>query len=998
MKYYLSAENIFRNVKTGLFIILSWSLINQLSGQNVGVNNTDPMVSLDVSGALAHRGTVVNPVANAVALPTNVTFVVISNQDVTGPVTVTDQEVLVDGRRLVLYNNSGYTATFNGVDIENSTVKEFICRGSGTGWLLLSSDIGSNSFWKTNGNSDIDSENHFLGTSDEQTIGFRTNNTERMRLTDEGLKIKDNFSLELGYGIMDKPYGNGSIFYNIFGQTPTLDIYGGGIDFTGYDRKINFWAGGGSSFTGGASFNGNVSVNGEIQPNGSGGEKGQVLTNVGFGQMNWDFPEKTGQMIEVSPYTADTAALAEQGYKLMGTQNRTIEKTTANGGTISPLVNQPQLDASDYVFHYSASGKIFVVNSETIYNISLQESDYGEITNYTLPSFNLNNTIPVFTGTKILIYPFFIFDCASGTTTNFAANTCPGFTYTETQVWTGSKLIIYGPNGGITYDPGTSIYTCIETTIGNLYYPGSTTTWTGNLVVFYGGYTLSFGDTISVDIGLIYNPTLNTWNDVPVGGPRLHSHLALWTGTEVMFFGGRMDESIFFDGIHFYNPVSFVWNSGYTPVNSSLITRKHTRSYLAGSKVFVMNIINYDSYLNQTFATSYFDLSTKTWVSFSTGIKNSEELAFCASVVAGPDIYYFPKQPCGHKMDYLHFFVIETNPIQIYPKYSANIVTPFKKNIASSGNYIFAFGMLGGGLCYQKSKNRWNKTLLTDQPTDREGHVNIQVGIDSFFIWGGNTGNTYHNSGRIYNAATNTWTYTPTFTAPSVRTGSTAAFGGGYVMVWGGNNGGAYINNGKLYNVATNTWSNISAIGAPSCTTHSFIDWNGSEFLVYCNGINKYNPVLNSWQFLYPDSESNINSSSSSAFQMTISGRDGVLFDKANNIHYKMDGNGLEFVYHKTQFINANDAVLAGYNTIQLYNAISKDFKFTSISYLGMIDNQSYPIFHSTGVNTFLVLGFAHSVLSDTCGYTDAMMVFAPNTGSPITKDINVQSLLYRKD
>lgn len=116
-----------------LFLFIAW----QVSGQNVGINNGDPQVSLDINGGLAHRGVALNPYMNAVNLPSNISFGSIEQTDVTGPVSVIDPEIWIDGRRLVLWNNTGFVAMFSDVTIEPNKAREFICKPSSGGWKPL---------------------------------------------------------------------------------------------------------------------------------------------------------------------------------------------------------------------------------------------------------------------------------------------------------------------------------------------------------------------------------------------------------------------------------------------------------------------------------------------------------------------------------------------------------------------------------------------------------------------------------------------------------------------------------------------------------------------------------------------------------------------------------------------------------------------------------------------------------------------------------------------
>lgn len=969
--------------------------------QNVGINTNSPLVSLDVEGALALRSVVLDPVANVVMLPQDVSFVVISPVGVTGPVTISDPESLVDGRRLVVFNNSNQPASFGAITIQSGQTKEFICQNPG-GWVGLTPG-SSETEWSIQGNASTDPDTNYIGTSDNQPLVFRTNAIKRMRLLDDGLKLNDGVNVELGYDIPNKPFGNGSISYNLFGQYPSLDIFGAGTDFAGYDRRITFWAQGGSSFYGGASFNGHVVVNGELRPNGDSGLPGQVLTNQGFNNMSWAYPEKQGQLLEVSPYTADTAAIRDQGFTLVGSQTKTIQKTTKSGGSLAPWVSTLQLDPNAHLFYFSAQEKIFVVSSGSIASLSLANSTYGTLTAVSVPSFNLTNTIPVFTGSKILIYPHFIFDCATGTTSNFPTNPCSGFITTPTQVWTGTYLVIYGPGEGIKYNPGTNTITCFDNG-DNLYYPECKAVWTGNVVIYYGGYLLSLGDTVSVDLGYTYNPVTDVWDSFYGGSmARIHGHQALWTGSEMMIFGGKLDEGNNYEGIKFYNPTTMLWNTGYTPGTALFLTNRNTKSILTDNKVYVFSSLDLGQQTN-TFEERYFNLPTKTWVNFTPSFRNGDINALASAVDVNELIHIFPSyRPCGYAINYLHFYGLEAASTYLYPLYNANVTLPASyasvpKEVEQDGDYVFLFGKHNGGLSLQKSKKRYTRTATFNQPTDREGHVCVPIGNQKFMIWGGKSGATYYNNGAIYDAVLNSWTAISLANAPSARSGHSAAFGGGKVIIWGGNAGAGYFNNGKIYDVNTNTWTSIPTLGGPTCTQFAYIDWDGDEFLVYCNFIYKFNPTLLSWQFLSPDGGSNERSSSSTDYTIRISGYQGSIFQKAENTAYPMDGSGLVYVDRNTQFLSGSEILLGGSTEAQLYSAIAKDFKFTNLTYQP-IDAPTFDMLQAFPGNVYGIFGVRPPV-NGSCGdhYTDAIMIFTPNAGADITKPINVNSLLYRKN
>jgi len=78
------------------------------------------------------------------------------------------------------------------------------------------------------------------------------------------------------------------------------------------------------------------------------------------------------------------------------------------------------------------------------------------------------------------------------------------------------------------------------TTLGLAVAPGprfnQTAIWTGTQMIIWGGYdgTNYFND------GRIYNPALNTWSAMtPYGAPTARvGHTAVWTGTQMIIWGG----------------------------------------------------------------------------------------------------------------------------------------------------------------------------------------------------------------------------------------------------------------------------------------------------------------------------------------------------------------------------------------------------------------------------------------------------------------------------
>jgi hypothetical protein len=590
---------------------------------------------------------------------------------------------------------------------------------------------------------------------------------------------------------------------------------------------------------------GNIQLDGEIKPNGISGTAGQVLSSNGDGTMKWgDAGSIFGQVIEVSPWLADTAALRTSGYKLIGDKTQIVNK---GGKQIGNTIYHPNgnffYEHESEIFFSLTLNKLFIVGKtgSGISTFDLNDATYGNRESFATVNYDLTNTKALFTGSKIMIYPYFIFDCATGASQPFPVNSCSGITVTKAQVWTGSKLILYGPTGGFKYDHVTGTFTCIETLTGNLYRPGCSATWTGNLVIFYGGYITVSGNKISADGGLTYNPTTNLWDDIPVGGPRVHNHNAIWTGSEILFLGGQLDNYTTYGNSqsNLYNPVSFAWNVGFTPNLDGIGSLENTKSIISNNKIFCFGVTTNGSLSGaKKVHNKFFDIPTRTWVNFTPSYSHKYENYSVLPVAIPNSILYFsnsdPTNRCGGSA-LAHLLETASTP-SIMPAWNANIFTESPK--INNGKYVLVVGNLGAGWLYNSDNSRWIKTNSTNLPSNRTNHFFKPIeGSNKFLIWGGLNGTSFLQNGAIYNISSNTWTPISVSNAPTENL--PGAIGNGKVLFWG-------TSSGKIYDIATNTWTNVSNVNAPT-SVGSFESFGNKFIHSSTNGIKYYFPTTNTW-------------------------------------------------------------------------------------------------------------------------------------------------------
>lgn len=737
---------------------------------------------------------------------------------------------------------------------------------------------------------------------------------------------------------------------------------------------------------------GSVDIFNDILTNGTSGEYGQVLTSNGNGTMKWSSPDQQGSIIEVNPFTANVDSFLNNGYVNVGTKSTPVSITTSGGGVVTGINSDESFGRGAHLFYHAATQKIYAVNTNTISSFSLHPANYGEKINYSVPAFNLINRKPVFTGNKILLFPHFSFDCVSNTTSTFIAPPCPSFTTTDQQVWTGNELIVYGPNGGLEFNPSTSTYECFENPAGNIYRAQASVIYTGDRVIFYGGYVAVGLDTFVDNGGFIYFPSSNTYDEI-TPGPIVRNHLVLWTGSEMLLYGGKSTFD-WHNTYQLYNPVTDVWNAAYTPITAPICDRSHSFPLVSNGKVFTSNYLDYfNDGQWKSIAKSYFNISTKTSTNFTLNIGQIEPKYLNNAVVVNNQIHYFPNVLSVPSAPLTHFIFDEPS-LKNAPGFATNLITSSSYKLTDGNNYALAFGDIGVGLVFHKSKNTWFKTTATNMPAFRTGHVAVHLGNDKFMIWGGVNGSTYYNTGAIYDAAADTWTTLPSISI-TARKDAGAAKSGNFVLIYGGVSGSTNFNNGIVYNISANIWLSVSASGSPNGgNLEDKIFGIGSSFYVYSNTLRKYSVSTNSWMntsFGGPFLPS-VTDSIYVVGGITFNGRQHKLNESVSK---GIDISFIEYLNYKPLTISQDKFLLmSDANGSIIYNPSTEIFKISTVKV-----NSSY----SSSVNK-IALTPPFSLLPGSIyldpNYgliTDGMPKFQHDIGGSITGTYNLKTTVLRK-
>jgi hypothetical protein len=276
-------------------------------------------------------------------------------------------------------------------------------------------------------------------------------------------------------------------------------------------------------------------------------------------------------------------------------------------------------------------------------------------------------------------------------------------------------------------------------------------------------------------------------------------HTAVWTGSEMIVWGG-VDETSFFNTGGRYNPSTDTWLATST-ANAPTGREFHTAIW-TGSEMIVWGGADASSYLNTG---GRYNPGTNSWTATST-----------------------TNAPSG--------------------RFDHTAVWTGSEMIVWGGDGNTGVANTGGR--YNPSADAWTATSTNNAPAARYLHTAVWSGVE-MIVWGGlDATPSSLNTGGRYNPSTGNWIATATIDAPTARELHTAVWTGSEMIVWGGSAGGPPLNTGGRYNPGAGSWTATCTANEPSARYHHTAVWTGSEMIVWGGGSNtggRYSPDRDIW-------------------------------------------------------------------------------------------------------------------------------------------------------
>ncbi len=482
------------------------------------------------------------------------------------------------------------------------------------------------------------------------------------------------------------------------------------------------------------------------------------------------------------------------------------------------------------------------------------------------PSARVSHTA-VWTGTEMIIwggydpsgYPVTTFNSGGRydpstdrwTATSLGANV-PAGRAAHTAIWTGTEMIVWGGTGddylntGARYSPSADSWAVTSTAVNvPSARTGHSAVWTGTEMIIWGGTGRDAQSNLTYfDTGGRYYPSTDRW--VATGtstGMGRYGHTAVWTGTEMIVWGGwgyieGRQEGVLNTGGR-YNPLTDNWAATSTGTNVPAQRASH-RAVWTGSEMIVWGgwgAYDYNS-------GGRYNPTTDRWLPTSTGTNVPAQRYSHTAVWTGSEMIVWggrnslvDSYPTGGRYNpFTDSWVPTATGDGVPTGRSSHSAVWTGSEMIVWGGYDVGRSFVNSGGRYDPARDTWSATSTTDPPSARDLHTAVWTGR-VMVVWGGwNRG--FLGTGGRYDPATDRWTGTSAVNSPAARYDHTAIWTGGAMVVWGGCNFDVCFDNGGRYDPITDTWTPTSTLGAPSrrgshasvWTGHAMLVWGGSDF------------------------------------------------------------------------------------------------------------------------------------------------------------------------
>ncbi len=375
-----------------------------------------------------------------------------------------------------------------------------------------------------------------------------------------------------------------------------------------------------------------------------------------------------------------------------------------------------------------------------------------------------------------------------------------------------------------------------------------TAVWTGSEMIVWGGFS-SVGNF--PDQNGRYEPATDSWSFVSeIGEPGVRAeHSAVWTGTEMIVWGGFGLDPANTGGR--YNPVTDTWQA--TTLAGAPSARWDHVAVWTGSEMILWGGGNGVSVSSG----GRYDPTTDSWT--PTTLANAPEGRDISTAVwTGTEMIIWG--------GFRNPFTLDTggryNPATDTWQATSLVGVPSFRHFHTAvwtGTEMIVWGGVGVGFGtstgarYDPATDSWQPTSTVGAPSPRWLQEAIWTG-DEMIIWGGTILLADHPiSGGRYDPDTDSWTPTSQVNVPEGREASASVWTGTEMIVWGGLGDEYFVSTGGRYDPVADSWLPTPTLNVPTARGLHTAAWTGTEMMIYGGDIlgepgGLYDPATDSWR------------------------------------------------------------------------------------------------------------------------------------------------------
>ncbi len=377
---------------------------------------------------------------------------------------------------------------------------------------------------------------------------------------------------------------------------------------------------------------------------------------------------------------------------------------------------------------------------------------------------------------------------------------------------------------------------------------GNTAVWTGTELIVWGGHM----NSSALRSGARYDPAIDAWAPTSLDGAPSgrDQHVAVWTGTEMVVWGGRDDALNYLaDGAR-YDPVTDQW----APISNASAPqgRWGATAVWTGNEMIVWGGSGPSSYFSTG---GRYDPARDSW--------STTKILGAASARAQHSAVW-----TGAEMLVWGGFDWNGNDLATGGRYSPTTngwvaintsgapsgrwghaaVWAGTRMVVWGGRTVLAGTKFDTGGRYDPSSNQWSATSMTGAPAANPEPTGVWTGT-RMIVWLEGTSSV---GGGSYDPAADVWSSVSTIEAPTPRINHSAVWTGDEMIVWGGFSGTSPPDDGGRYDPIADAWTpmNVSNGAPPRRDGHTAV-WTGSQMIVWGGGSKatggRYDPALDAW-------------------------------------------------------------------------------------------------------------------------------------------------------